>query len=169
MTVTQILGLTAGAAALLVAGTFALPRHIEITRSALVPAAPEAVLALAASSEGYQSFNPYLSKDPALKISPFGPSTGVGAGFHFDGKDGKGSQTVADMTADTVHFNIDLGPMGQPRQSITARPSESGSEVIWRMKADLGMNPIARVFGLFMDRMIGKTFETGLANLQKAA
>ena len=32
-----------------------------------------------------------------------------------------------------------------------------------------GANPIGRVMGLFMDRMIGGTFDAGLANLARVA
>jgi hypothetical protein len=36
------------------------------------------------------------------------------------------------------------------------------------MQADMGLNPIKRTFGLFMDKMIGKTLEQGLSNLNTA-
>ena len=86
----------------------------------------------------------------------------------FEGKDGTGTQTVAEVGPDRVVYAIDLGPMGQPRQSLTARPVAGGTEVVWRMEAEMGANPVFRVFGLFMDRMMGKTFEQGLRNLADA-
>ena len=168
MTVFSVLAYGAGALSLATLATFALPRSVEITREAQIDAPPETILALAASNAGYQRFNPYLTADPALKIRAFGPDHGVGSGFHFEGKDGKGSQTVAEVTGDTVRYFIDLGPMGQPAQSITARPAAGGSHVTWRMQADLGLNPAARVMGLFMDRMLGDTFRQGLSNLAAA-
>ncbi|MEX0338525.1 MAG: hypothetical protein AB3N11_05730, partial [Arenibacterium sp.] len=48
-----------------------LPRHVTVERSAIINAAPDDVLALAASSDGFQSFNPYKTLDPDLKIAPF--------------------------------------------------------------------------------------------------
>ncbi len=165
MTLISLLSLGAGALGVATLATFALPRHVEVIRQAEVAVPPGDVLALAASNQGYQRFNPYMSADPALKITLFGPAEGVGSGFHFEGRDGKGSQTVASVDAKTVRYFIDLGPMGQPEQSITATPSESGSLVTWRMTADMGMNPIGRVMGLFMDRMLGDTFQQGLTNL----
>ncbi len=155
------------AAALLV--TQLLPRDVTVLRTAQVEASPSEVIAILASNEGYQTINPYRSSDPALKITLFGPSSGVGSGFHFDGKEGKGNQTVAKVTGSSVHFDIDLGAMGQPKQIVEVRPSAGGSAVEWRMEADLGRNPIARVFGLFMDGMIGKTLDQGLVNLNTAA
>lgn len=166
MTLTQILIVGIAGLAVLAAGTLLfLPRDVTVTRSGVVPAAPQQIVALAASNSGYQRFNPYLPSDPDLRIETFGPESGVGSGFRFDGPDGKGQQTVARVEEGAVHYNIDLGPMGQPTQSISAVRQGDVSEVKWAMHADLGMNPIARVMGLFMDRMVGSTFERGLQNM----
>jgi hypothetical protein len=168
MSLSQVLTIGASALGLIALGTMLLPRRVNVVRKTRIKASPREILALAASNQGYQSFNPYKNSDDALKIETFGPSSGVGSGFHFEGKDGKGSQTVAAVATDRVDYAIDLGPMGKPQQSIKATPCEEGSEVVWTMQADLGMNPIARIFGLFMDRMVGKVFETGFANLALA-
>ena len=160
-----------GAAVLigLTASTFLLPRIVTVERSAQVTATPANIIARAASNTGYQTFNPYRTADPALKIDPFGPEHGVGSGFHFEGKDGKGSQTVAAVTETSVTYAIDMGAMGQPTQILSARPNANGSDVTWTVEADMGMNPIARVIGLFMDGFMGKTLEQGLTNLDAAS
>ncbi|MEO9823229.1 MAG: SRPBCC family protein [Paracoccaceae bacterium] len=153
-----------GVAALAVA-TLALPRHVSIERTAVMNAAPEAVIALAASNTGYQAFNPYKDLDPNLRVEMFGPRTGVGSGFAFESKDGAGRQTIASVTEDQVVFDLDLGPLGQPTQAISAVVINGTTEVTWSMNMDLGINPVFRVMGLFMDDMIGPNFELGLANI----
>lgn len=169
MTLFTWIVLAAGLLATLAAAAFTLPRQVTVTRSATVDAAPETLFALISSNAGYQRFNPYASSDPDLKIELFGPDQGVGSGFRFDGKEGKGSQTVTALVPDrSVTMQIDLGAMGQPTQQFDLTPEGSGTRVTWSMQADMGVNPVARVFGLFMDRMIGKTFETGLTNLNAA-
>lgn len=168
MTIWTILAGGAGVIALAAVGTFLLPKQVHVERKTIVSATPDAILALAASNEGYQRFNPYLTTDPDLKISPFGPASGVGSGFSFDGKEGKGRQTVAGVSANSVRYDIDLGTMGQPTQMIHTIPTAGGTLVTWSMDMDLGYNPVARVFGLFMDGMVGKTFEQGLDNLASA-
>jgi len=159
----------AGTLALATTATFLLPRHVSVERTVVVESSPEAVLALAASNEGYQAFNPYRTMDPNLKVDLFGPTSGVGSGFRFNSKDGKGSQTVAAVSDDQVTYALDLGPLGKPTQSIKAAAVEGGTAVTWRMDSDMGLNPVFRVFGLFMDNMMGKTFELGLENLAKAS
>jgi hypothetical protein len=169
MTLTTILAAGAATLALATAATYLLPRHVTVERSALVDASPEAVLALASTTEGFQRFNPYITADPDLTIEPFGPEAGVGAGFRFEGRDGTGTQTISNITADRVTYAIDLGSMGQPTQHITARPEGNQTRVTWTVESDMGLNPVFRVFGLFMDRMLGGTYESGLANIARVA
>ncbi|MEO0904445.1 MAG: SRPBCC family protein [Pseudomonadota bacterium] len=157
-----------GMAALAVAA-LALPRHVNIERTAVINAAPSAVIELAASNTGYQAFNPYKDLDPNLSVEMFGPASGVGSGFSFESKDGTGQQTVASVSANQVVFDLDLGPLGRPTQAISAVAVDGGAQVTWSMDMDLGMNPIIRVMGLFVDGMIGPNFELGLANIADVA
>lgn len=168
MTVLTVLTGVGGCLALAAAGAFLLPRYVNVERQATIDAQASEIIALAASNKSYQHFNPYLAADPGLKISHFGPDTGVGSGFHFDGKDGKGSQTVSGVSAFGVRYDIDLGAMGQPTQQIGVAPAAQGTHVTWTMNMDLGFNPIARVMGLFMDGIVGKTLEQGLENMAAA-
>jgi Polyketide cyclase / dehydrase and lipid transport len=149
------------------AATFTLPQTVTLERRAVVAMAPDAVLALAASNQGYQKFNPYKNTDAGLKVAMFGPAAGIGSGFSFNGKDGQGSQTVVEVAAHKVGYQIDMGAMGRPTQAIIARPHARGSEVTWSMSMDMGNNPLMRVMGLAMDGMMGSVLETGLANFNK--
>ena len=169
MALINILAIGAGSLVVAAGLTFLAPRNVHVERSAVLDATPAQILALAASNEGYQQFNPYKATDPDLKIAFFGPSSGVGSGFSFEGKEGKGTQTVAQISESSVTYAIDLGPMGTPTQRLHVEPTDSGTRVTWSMDADMGLNPIARVIGLFMDGMMGKTFDTGLERLSNAA
>jgi hypothetical protein len=142
-----------------------LPRKVVVTRQTDVALRPEDIIARAASTEGFQTFNPYCTTDPDLTITPFGPAEGVGSGFRFEGKEGKGTQTVTEVTATRVTHLIDLGAMGKPAQTIEAKATKTGARVTWTVTSDMGYNPIFRIFGLFMDRMLGKTYELGLKNI----
>ena len=100
---------------------------------------------------------------------PFGPAEGVGSGFRFEGKEGKGTQTVTAVTSSSVTHLIDLGAMGKPVQIIEAEATDTGTQVTWTVASDMGFNPVFRIFGLFMDRMLGKTYELGLKNIKGLA
>ncbi|MBM7067589.1 SRPBCC family protein [Actibacterium sp. 188UL27-1] len=168
MTLTQTLMVGGGILTAAVLATYLIPAHVHVERTAFVPKPPEAVMALVASNAGYQTFNPYKNSDPNLKIDLFGPDAGIGSGFRFAGKEGKGAQTVTALTETSVTYSIDLGARGKPTQSIQVTPVDGGSKVTWDMDIHMGMNPVARVLGLFMDGMMGKTFDQGLKNLANA-
>lgn len=168
MALPQILMISAGVLSLATAASYFAPKQVYVERSQIINADPADILALAASNQGYQAFNPYKATDPNLKIDLFGPDTGVGSGFKFEGKEGKGKQTVAAVSHNKVVYHIDLGAMGKPTQTIEVEAVAGGTKVTWSMDADMGMNPIARVIGLFMDGMMGKTFTSGLNNLAAA-
>ena len=61
--------------------TYLLPRKVVVVRQGEVPFSAEDVIARAASTSGFQSFNPYAQKDPNLKITSFGPEAGWWAGW----------------------------------------------------------------------------------------
>lgn len=77
MTLSSILMASAGVLLIAVAATYLIPSKMHVERTAVIKADPQMVLTLAASSEGYQQFNPYASVDPDLKITPFGPASSI--------------------------------------------------------------------------------------------
>ena len=123
-----------------------------MTRQADVDMNPEDIIARVANTDGFQTFNPYCTTDLELKIIPFGPASGLDSGFRFEGKEGKGTQTVTAVTEKSVTHLIDLGAMDKPVQTIKAEEMDTGSRVTWTVTSDMGFNPAFRIFGLFMDR-----------------
>lgn len=165
MALVQTIAIGAGVIAMAGAGTFLAPRDVHVERTVAADVAAPEVIRLASSNALYQSFNPFKDTDPNLKIELFGPESGVGSGFHFESKDGKGSIVVKEVTDTYVLYQLDLGPMGTPTQTISVKDGK----LTWYMDADMGNNPIARVMGLFMDKMVGESFEKGLTNLAQVA
>ena len=162
------LQIAAVAAAVIVAVPFLLPSSKTVERSGFVKATPEAIFATLSSTAGYQTINPYKDLDPNLKATPFGPEAGVGAGFAFESKDGKGTSTISAVEPNkSVTYQLDLGFIGKPVQTITLTPENGGTRVNWAMESKFGMNPMGRVFGLFMDGMLGPHYEMGLKNLER--
>lgn len=92
----------------------------------------------------------------------------MGSGLRIEGREGRETQTVAAIAADAVRYEFDLGTMGRPVQTIRVASRESRVEFTWTMEADIGFNSVARVMGLFMDRMVGPILERCPANLEIA-
>lgn len=143
------------------------PSKAVVTRTAVVDAPAEDIYNLLVSTDGFTAINPYKDNDPSLSIEPFGPTAGVGAGFNFKGKEGKGSQTIAAVIPNqSVTMQIDVGFV-QPVQNLSIIPTADGTKVTWQVQSDLGKNPLMRLMGNMMDRMLGPKYELGLQNLQR--
>lgn len=145
-------------------------RYTTVTRTGHTDAAAETVLALVSSTEGFTRINPHLTADPKLEITPLGAAVGIGSGFAFRGKNGKGTQTVAQVSDTSIDYAIDMGSMGHSTQRIAATPSAAGgAEIEWTMVLDAGSNPLLRIFGMMASKVIGPTLETGIRNLSTTA
>lgn len=150
------------------------PDIFEVSRSATIRATPERIFALLADFQEWGAWSPYEKKDPAMKRSFKGGTSGVGAVYAFDGnrEAGTGELTIVEVQA-PVKLAVTLG-MTKPMAchnliTFTLAPAEGGTLVTWRME---GACPfIGKVMGTIfnMDRMVGGDFEKGLAALKQAA
>lgn len=143
-----------------------------ITRSAFIPAPPEAVYPHVVNFHGWPAWSPWEGLDPALERTYSGPESGVGAQYSWRGnrKAGAGSMQILEaVEAESIRLRLvfvkpfkAVNPTG-----FTFERDHDGTRVTWSMK---GQNKgVAAVFAkvMNMDNMIGKDFEKGLANLAK--
>jgi hypothetical protein len=167
-----LIAVAALAALLLFAAT--RPDTFKVQRATSIKAAPEKLFPLINDMKQFNTWNPYNKKDPAMQGSYRGPQSGPGAGFDFQGnKDvGKGSLQIIDSAAPTkVTMKLDmLEPFeGHNTVEFSLVPRGDSTEVTWAMH---GASPyLAKVMGIFfnMDKMIGRDFEAGLADLKARA
>jgi hypothetical protein len=104
-----------------------------------------------------------------MKLSYSNPSTGVGAWSQWESaKEGNGKMTITSQTATKVVYNLEFPDMGTSSiGSVELVPDASGTRVVWTDAGDLGMNPMNRWFGLFLEKLIAPDFEKGLSNIKK--
>ena len=169
-----IIALAAGAAAAGVLGLAATrPKTFRVQRSAVIPATPEAVHAHLDDFRRWAAWSPWEKMDPGMTRTFSGAARGVGAVYAWEGKKagaGRMEITTSEPGRRLV-FSLDfLKPFRSSNTTeITLRPVSGGTEMTWAM---FGPSPlVSRVMGVFMslDRMIGRDFEAGLANLQALA
>jgi hypothetical protein len=90
---------------------------------------------------------------------------GVGAKLVWSGNDkvGSGSQLITAAIPDrSVASDLDFGRMGIAKSSVLLVPDGSMTRTTWTLDIDMGASPIGHYFGLMMDRMVGKDYETGM-------
>lgn len=165
-----LLVLVIGVLLILGVGLF-LPGAAHVERSISIDAPPSAVFGLVNSFRDFNRWSPWFDRDPEAQYTYEGPESGVGAKMSWtsDLPDaGSGSQEiVASKPYDSVRMILDFGEQGTADSYFALVAEGSGTRVTWGFDTELGLNPIARYFGLFFDSLIGADYESGLANLKE--
>jgi len=171
MKILKWLGIGLGAIVLLfVVIGFCLPRKFHVERGQFINAPPESIHAVISNLREWPTWTAWtIERYPDMRIDFSGPVDGVGAKQTWHGKSsGSGSIEITKSNPEegiAYAFTFDGSPS---TGGIGFFPGlDSGTLVTWYADGDLGMNPIARYFGLQMDRFMGPDFEKGLINLKK--
>ena len=150
------------------------PDGFSVQRATSISAPPDKIFPFINDFSRWRSWSPYESKDPAMKRTVSGAASGKGAVYEWDGNSqvGKGRIEITDASAPArVTIKLDMiKPMeGHNIVNFTLEPNGGATHVTWAMRGTCAY--MAKVMGLFcdMDRMIGKDFEIGLANLKALA
>ena len=157
------------AAVLILAAT--KPTTLRVQRSVSINAPPERIFSLISDFHQWVTWSPYEQKDPAMKRTYSGAERGRGAAYAWDGDKnvGSGRMEILDVSAPSkIVFKLDFfKPFeGHNTAEFTMLPQGDGTHVTWLMHGPANfMSRLIQVF-LNLDKMIGKDFEAGLANLK---
>ncbi len=145
----------------------------EIVRRAHVAADPARVHDLINDFKKWQSWSPWEGLDPAMQRDYSGSEAGVGSHYAWSGnrKAGRGSMQITDSNPQEVGIDLHFDKPFKADNKITFEltPSNGGTDVAWTMRGEqTGMGALfGRLFS--MDKLVGKDFEKGLAQLKTAA
>lgn len=158
---------------ILVVISFFLPAKVHVDRTVVINAQPSVVFMQVNNLHNWNNWMPWNKLDPNMKIEYHGPEEGTGAGYSWtsDNKQvGKGKIAITESIPNqTVITSLDFMENGVASGSFKFEPAEGGTKVTWGMDMDMGMNPVGKYFGLFMDQMLGGDFEKGLTDLKKVS
>ena len=150
------------------------PDSFRVQRTARIQAPPDKIFPLIDDFHNWSSWSPWENLDPAMNRSHSGAPSGKGSVYEWEGnsKVGKGRMEITDASASSkVAIKLDfLKPVeGHNIAEFTLEPQGDSTNVTWAM---YGPSPFpAKVMQVFisMDKLLGKEFESGLANLKAAA
>lgn len=159
------------AAVLLYAAT--KPDTFRVQRAASIKAPPEKIVAVLSDFHGWEAWSPWEKLDPAMKRSHSGAAKGKGAVYAWQGNKevGEGRMEITEAAATRVAIDLDFVKPFEAHNKVvfTLAPKGDATEVTWTMQGPLPY--VAKVVHVVfdMDGMVGKQFETGLANLKAVA
>jgi uncharacterized protein YndB with AHSA1/START domain len=149
------------------------PDTFSVERSASIKAPPEKIFALIDDLWSFNQWNPFEKKDPTIKGRYSGPLSGKGAGYAWEsGQVGTGRMEITDTSPPSkVAMKLDFVKPFEAHNIVefTLAPKGDSTNVTWAMRGPVPY--LAKVMHVFfdMDRMVGKDFEAGLANLKTLA
>ena len=148
------------------------PDTFSVRRAATVKAPPEKIFSLINDFHQWGTWSPYENKDPAMKRTYSGANSGKGAVYAWDGNKnvGSGRMEILDTSVPSkIVIKLDFfKPFeGHNTAEFTMLPRGDATNLTWVMRGPAPfMSKVMQVF-MNIDKMIGKDFEVGLANLKK--
>ena len=150
------------------------PNSFRVERGAAIQAPPERIFPLINEFPNWPRWSPWEKLDPAMKKDMSGPPSGVGSSYAWEGnsKAGKGRMEITESDQPR-RVKIDLNFI-KPFKSnnvteFNLQPRDGGTHVHWTMDGPAPLMTKVMMVFMNMDKMVGKDFEEGLANLKRVA
>lgn len=147
------------------------PDSFSVQRTTTIHAAPEVVYANLIDFHKWSGWSPWEKLDPNMTRTYGGTGSGVGATYAWEGNAdvGAGRMEITDaVPASRVNIKLDfLKPFESHNTTVfSMTPNGVSTDVTWLMEGPSPyMTKVMTVF-MSMDKLIGKDFENGLANLK---
>ena len=149
------------------------PDTFSIQCAATIKAPPEKIFAVISDFHQWGSWSPWENRDPAMQRSFSGANSGKGAVYAWDGNKNVGSGRMEILGASspskiTIKLDFFKPFEGHNTAEFTFVPEReaAATNVIWVMQGPSSfMSKVMQVF-MDLDKMIGRDFEAGLANLK---
>ena len=147
------------------------PDSFRVERTVTINAPPERIFPLVNDFQRWGAWSPFEKKDPGMKRTMSGVSSGEGAVYEWDGNKeiGQGRMEILESVPPSrVTLTLDFTRPFEAHNIVdfTLEPRGNSTQVTWAIH---GPSPfISKVMGIVlnMDKMIGKDFEAGLAALK---
>ena len=149
-------------------------RHVPVRAQRRVAAPADIVYSIINDLSRWGEWSPYDARDPQMKKTYAGPSAGPGASYAWNGNNqvGEGRLTIVEsrpgeLVAMKLEFSRPFKANNQVKFKLV--PAAGGTHVSWIMNGTNNFISKAMSLIMDMDKMVGKDFEQGLANLDAVA
>ena len=171
---TEILAITLFLIAALLVYAATKPDTFRFERSTVIKAPPEKIFPLIDDLHAWSAWSPWEKKDPGMKRIFTGPQNGPGATYRWEGNKniGVGSMAITEtVPPGKVVIRLDFVKPFEAHNIVEFNllPQDGGTLVTWVMHGP--MPYVSKLMTTFfsMDKMCGKDFESGLAQLKAVA
>jgi hypothetical protein len=150
------------------------PASFRYERSASIKATPQKIFPLIDDFHRWKDWSPWEKLDPALQRTYSGAPSGKGAIYEWQGskKVGSGRMEITDSRPATkVLIKLDfISPFeAHNTAEFTLTPQGGATQVTWAMYGPSPFMPRLMSVFMNMEKMLGKSFDEGLASLKALA
>jgi uncharacterized protein YndB with AHSA1/START domain len=149
----------------------AKPDTFRVVRATSIKAPPAEIFPAINDFRKWAEWSPYEKKDPAMKRAFSDPASGKGATYAWEGNKniGIGSMEITDSQSPSkVALKLDFTKPFEAHNTVvfSLEPRGESTLVTWAMQGPVPF--IAKIMHVVLniDKMVGKDFEIGLANLK---
>ncbi len=142
----------------------------RVERSITIQSPPNKIYPFINDFHNWEQWSPYEKLDPSMIKKYEGPQSGVGSAYEWNGsnKVGSGRMEITASSSEKISLKLDFTrPMvAHNMTDFLLEKIEDGTKVTWAMYGT--NNFMGKVMSIFMsmDKLVGKDFEKGLANLK---
>ncbi|MFM9948226.1 MAG: SRPBCC family protein [Saprospiraceae bacterium] len=150
------------------------PKEMLVERSIVIAAPREVVFKEVATFEKRNAWSPWMKLDPNMKLERTGEDGTVGAISKWEGNDQVGTgqeEFIAITPNERVESKLTFLEPWESKADAWVRlaDAEGGTKVTWGIKSPMPMPMNIMALFMDMDAMMGKDFESGLADLKGIA
>lgn len=149
------------------------PATFRVERSTTIAAPAQVVFGLINDFHQWERWNPFYKIEPTQTVTLGGAPAGVGATYQWNGKrTGTGRMEILESRPhEVVKIKLDfVKPFkASNKAEFIVKPTPGGVSLTWAMSGDNTF--VGKAISLFasMDKMVGKDFENGLADIKTQA
>jgi uncharacterized protein YndB with AHSA1/START domain len=150
------------------------PNEFTVRRTTRIRATPDKIFPLLNDFRNWAAWSPWEKMDPTMTKTFSGASSGKGAVYEWEGnsKVGKGRMEIVDAAVPrnvAIKLDFERPFRANNMAEFTLEPQGDSTDATWSMRG--GSAFMMKVMSVFMnmDKMIGRDFEAGLANLKANA
>ena len=156
-----------------IAGMF-MPAKLAVERSVVINANEQNIFDQVNTLKNWEKWSPWQKMDPTTKMTYFGPSSGVGAGYEWASKNentGSGSLTISECTPySLIKVDLDFKGMGKSISYFKLDKADGGVKLTWTFESDPDSNPFKKLMMNTMGKyFMNKTYDDGLNSIKQLA
>lgn len=145
---------------------------VTVQRTAEIDAPAEVVFGQVNDFRNWGKWSPWSKMDPDMEIKYFG-ETGTGSSYTWQSDNtqvGNGRLAIEESQPyEQIKTRLSFDGQGDGQGAWIFKEAGGATSVAWSMTMDMGVNPVARVFGALMEGQVGPMFEQGLSDLKAVA